>query len=51
MPEHAGSKEFNRLAQKVRKIAKGIFDKAEREIVLQFVETSEIKLADRHHAG
>ena len=29
----------------------GIFDKAEREIVLRFVETCETKLADRHHAG
>ena len=34
MPEHAGSKEIARLAQEVRKIAKGIYDNAERQIVL-----------------
>jgi len=51
MPERAGPKEISRLAEQVRKIAKGIFDKAEREIVLRFVETCETTLADRHHAG
>jgi hypothetical protein len=46
MPEHAGSKEISRLAQEVRKIAAGIFDKAEREIVLRFVEICETTLAE-----
>jgi hypothetical protein len=45
MPEHAASKEITRLAQEVRKIAKGIYDNAERQIVLRFVETCEAKLA------
>jgi hypothetical protein len=48
MPEHAGSKKINRLAQEVREIAAGIFDKAEAETVLRFVETCEAKLADHH---
>jgi hypothetical protein len=37
--------EFKDRAKKIRQIARGIFDKAEREILLKFVSDSE-KLAE-----
>jgi len=42
--------EFNRLANEVRRIAAGIFDKDERETVLRFVDDCEERPAD-YHAG
>jgi hypothetical protein len=43
--------EFNRLANEVRRIADGIFDKGERETVLRFVDDSEKRGAISQSAG
>lgn len=44
MQDKKAESQFYRRADEVREIAKGLFDRAEREIVMQFVEEAE-KLA------
>ena len=43
--------EFHRRADKVRKIAEGIFDKTERRTLLRFVDDCEKLVAEYARAG